>query len=589
MGKLQSIQTVAQHVVSAIATAMGVDVAMIDEDCCLVATSKAFLEKRGTDINKKFIAHVLARDTFVLPNPGYSQLCAGCHYEGNCPETAEVLQTIRYDGNIIGVMLMVAYTRRQKEKILNNTSELLEFLREMAKLTCNEIRLRETLETEKVTRQHLESTINFADNGIISINRRGSIIQLNHRAAELLKIRRKNAMGMQLDSFIPQQVFSGIVGKGKSLKRYEVIGSGQKPLHLLVSGNPVTVEAKTVGAVLSIKDIRDVQKDIFEFSEKQIEYTFADIHGNSTVINTVKEYAKRIAGTESTILIQGESGTGKELFARAIHSSSRRATLPFIPINCAAIPESLLESELFGYDDGAFSGARRGGKPGKFEMAGGGTIFLDEIGDMPLHMQAKLLRVLQEKVIERIGSVKSIPVDIRIIAATNRDLRRMVRKNEFREDLFFRLNVMPLQIPPLRQRRDDILSLAVFFLKKYCGKFQRNIEDISLDVYELLRAYHWPGNARELENTMEYAVNIETGTVISQASLPSIIARGEIGTAPEKPLAAKVRRYERVLITEALDEYGHSLEGKKRTAKELGISLPTLYRKIGKCDSDPVK
>jgi len=581
MGKLQSIQTVAQHVVSAIAAAMGVDVAMIDESYQLVATSKTFLEKRGTDINKKFVKNVIVRDVFVLPNPGHNRFCAGCHYEGNCPETAEVLRTIRYAGEIIGVMLMVAYTQAQKDKILNNTVELLEFLKEMANLVCNEIRLRETLEQEKVIRQHLETTINFADDGIVAINRNGEIIQLNNRAAEILKVDREKAMGLELQHVIPYDIFGDVVEKGRHLRRQEVVSSFPNKPHLLLSGNPVAIDGKIVGAVLSIKDIHEVRLDIYEFSEKQIEYTFDDIHGKSSAINIIKEYAQKIALTDSTILIQGESGTGKELFARAIHSQSYRSKHPFIPINCAAIPESLLESELFGYEDGAFSGAKKGGKPGKFEMAGGGTIFLDEVGDMPLHMQAKLLRVLQDKTIERIGGVKSIPVNIRIIAATNKDIHKMVDNAEFREDLFFRLNVMPLHIPPLRNRRDDIVTLAEYFLEKYCGKFNRDFKDITDGARSLLMSYHWPGNARELENTIEYAVNIETGRSITETSLPSTVVKGKYGYHSEKSLAGTVRNYERQIIQESLEIYGNSLVGKKLAAKELGISLPTLYRKLG--------
>ncbi len=456
----------------------------------------------------------------------------------------------------------------------------------MANLTCNEIRLRETLKKERVTRQHLETTIRFADNGIVAIDRRGRIIELNNRAAEILGLRRQSAMGTRLQRIICHQVVRDLVESGTGVKRQEVVGAGPKPLHPVLSGNPVAIDGKTVGAVISVRDMRELQQDIYEFSEKQIDYTFDDIHGNSAAFDTVKRYTQKIARTDSTVLIQGESGTGKELFARAIHGHSPRARHPFVPINCAAIPESLLESELFGYDEGAFSGARKGGKPGKFEMAGGGTIFLDEIGDMPLHIQAKLLRVLQEKTIERIGGVKPIPVNIRIIAATNQDLHSMVKKARFREDLLFRLNVMPLYIPPLRKRQDDILTLARYFLKKYCRKYRRDVEGITDEARQRLVSYHWPGNARELENAIEYAVNVETGRSIRSASLPAAVSRARPGAL--KPLAAKVRSYERMLIIEALETYGYLLEGKKRAARELGISLPTLYRKLGAgCSAAP--
>ena len=331
MGKLRSIQDVAQHVVSAIAAAMGVDVAIIDEDYNLVATSRTFLEKRGTDINKKFIRGVIEREVFVLPNPGHNRLCEGCHYEGNCPETAEVLRTIQYEGRVIGVMLMIAYTQAQKEKILNNTSELLDFLREMANLTCNEIKLREVLDKEKVIRRHLETTINFADNGIVAVNRKGEIIQINNQAAEILKLDRKDAMGMRLQDLLPYNDFRSLVEEGRRIKRREVVSSSPMDCHCLLSGNPVMIDGNIVGAVISIKDIKDVRSDIYEFSEKQIEYTFDDIYGTSKAINIIKTYARKIALSDSTILIQGESGTGKELFARAIHSYSHRRGYPFVP------------------------------------------------------------------------------------------------------------------------------------------------------------------------------------------------------------------------------------------------------------------
>ena len=449
MTKLQNIQESAQYAVTTIAAALGVDVALIDTNFELLATSKTFLEKRGTDINREFIVNgVYEKGAMVLPNPGHNKLCQGCRYEGNCPETAEVLRTIRYEGKIIGVILMVAYTQNHKERLLNNTEALLEFIGEIAKLICNEIKLKEMAEQEKMIRKQLETTINFIDSGIFAINREGIITQISKRSFEILRRKETLKQHTKIQDLLPIEIYEKLIRQGETIRRKEIDTISPIRIHCLLSGNPVKVEDKVLGAVISIEDSAEVRSSVYEFSEKQIQYTLDDILGESNKLMQVKEYARQIAENNATVLIQGESGTGKELFARAIDSHSFRSEFPFIPVNCAAIPELLLESELFGYDDGAFSGARRGGKPGKFERAHGGTIFLDEIGDMPLHLQAKLLRVLQEGMIERIGGIKEISVDVRIIAATNQNIEQMVRSKQFRKDLYFRLNVMPMQIPP---------------------------------------------------------------------------------------------------------------------------------------------
>ena len=580
MTELRDIQQTAQHVVSAIAAAMAVDVALIDAEFQLVATSQMFLEKRGRDINREFVAGVFQRGTVVLPNPGHNELCAGCRYEGNCPETAEVLRTIRYDGRDIGVLIMVAYTQAQRETLLNNAAGVLEFMERMGELLCNEIRLQDLLEKEKVIKSHLESTIDFVDSGIISIDARGRITQINARAANVLKVDRASVKGRNLRDFLPYHHLESLIEKGQVIRGKEIMAAAPAKIHCLISANPVTVQARLVGAVINIRDFSDIRSDIYDFAEKQIEYTFDDIHGESNVLAEVKEYARQIAPTDSNILIQGESGTGKELFARAIHRCSHRFTYPFVPINCAAIPEALLEAELFGYEEGSFSGAKKGGKPGKFELANGGTVFLDEIGDMPLHMQAKLLRVLQGNAVERVGGIREIHIDVRVIAATNQDLEHMVKSGKFRKDLFFRLNVMPLVVPPLRNRNSDTLVLANHFLAKYNSKNRKNLEGFTREALDLLMAYYWPGNVRELENAVEYAVNIEKGARIRAASLPSNISSKTRIKREGQSISGRVGDYERLIIKDALQSFGNTVEGKKAAAKELGISLSTLYRKL---------
>jgi transcriptional regulator with PAS, ATPase and Fis domain len=294
-------------------------------------------------------------------------------------------------------------------------------------------------------------------------------------------------------------------------------------------------------------------------------------------MNELKAMALHVAPSKATLLIQGESGTGKELLARAIHQSSNRKGHAFIAINCGAIPESLLESELFGYEEGSFTGARRGGKLGKFELAHKGTIFLDEIGDMPLHLQVKILRVLQERRVERIGSTRSIPLDVRVIAATHRDLEYMVKTGEFREDLYYRLNVIPLTIPPLRERLEDVPVLIEFYLNYYSTVTDRSVSGITQEVIEILTHYPWPGNVRELGNVIEYCVTMVAGGEITAEILPKRVKLGIKSASQNSSLNLKLLEREMIMKALALvDSEGH----KDDAAKLLGISRATLYRKI---------
>lgn len=285
---------------------------------------------------------------------------------------------------------------------------------------------------------------------------------------------------------------------------------------------------------------------------------------------------------DSTILITGESGTGKELFAHAIHHESLRKKGPFIAVNCGAIPENLLESELFGYEEGAFTGARRSGKPGKFELANGGTLFLDEIGDMPLHLQVKLLRVLQEYTIERVGGIKPLIIDVRIIAATNRNLEEMIKDNQFRNDLYYRLSVIPFHIPPLRERMEDLELLVHCFIQKYNLILGKNIKGYKKDALARMVEYSWPGNVRELENAIEYSANVCPDSLIDASYLPDRIIKHTTALSPLKPQESvrSIADLEKNAIVEALKRYGTSNHAKENIARYLGMSRSTLYRKI---------
>ncbi len=307
-------------------------------------------------------------------------------------------------------------------------------------------------------------------------------------------------------------------------------------------------------------------------------YNIHGIVGQSDAILNLVEVVKKVATTDSTVLITGESGTGKSLIAKAIHFLSHRKDRPFITINCAAIPETLLEAELFGYEKGAFTGAHSS-KKGKFELANGGTIFLDEIGDMPPSLQAKILRVLQDREIERLGSEKTVKVDVRVIAATNRDLHTLVQEGKFREDLYYRLNVVPIHVPSLRERREDIPLLVEHFLQSYNTRYGKSVK-ISPDAMEALIEYNWPGNIRELENTIERLVVMNDGTVKSTELPPHILAYRRRSAFEELAnLPDRIQATEREKIVEALEKTGYV---KSRAAKLLGYTLRQLDYRIKK-------
>lgn len=362
---------------------------------------------------------------------------------------------------------------------------------------------------------------------------------------------------------------------------------------------PIKKNGKIVGAVgkTMFKDIEDfmaISKKVNDL-EKELEYykkefnndrvakySFDDIIGEGEKIENVKNIAKRVANSNSSVIITGESGTGKELFAHAIHNSSSRRLGPFVRLNCAAIPADLLESELFGYEEGAFTGAKKGGKKGKFELANGGTILLDEIGDMPLSMQAKLLRVLQEKEFERVGGNTVNDLDVRVLASTNKDLKKMVEEKTFREDFYYRLNVVTLKLPPLRERREDIEELTTALKNKLAKRLGIYVEGISKEALTYLKNYNWPGNVRELENIIERAINLlDTELVIKPHHLPIRITKNKEKYSFEgnKKLKNILEDVEKEVIIDALEK---NQGNKNQTSKALGISRVSLYKKLDK-------
>ncbi|VBB06694.1 fis bacterial regulatory protein hth signature [Lucifera butyrica] len=454
------------------------------------------------------------------------------------------------------------------------------------------------LENVKSLKSTLESAIASLFEGIVIVDKNGYITMMNQSYGEFLGIDARQAIGLHVADVIPNTRMHVVAQGGKA----EVMEIQKiKENNSVVTRIPIIKDGEVVGAVGKVlfKDLKDLKMVASNMSKLQSEleyyreelrklytgkYTVEQIVGNSSAINYLKSIALKAAKGQSTVLILGESGTGKEVFAQAIHNASPRSSGPFIKINCAAVPENLLESELFGYDEGAFTGAKKGGKPGKFELANGGTIFLDEIGDMPVAMQAKLLRVLQEREIERVGGTKSLKINVRVIAATNRDLENMIEQGQFRQDLYYRLNIIPIHIPPLRERREDIPALCQFLLHKISEQAPNQAEGVSDDAMEYILNYDWPGNVRELENVLERAVNLmdEDEQMIIPEHLPQICKKSRkkqtlgIGVAN---LSDMVDNAEKQAICQALEAAGGN---KSKAAKLLGIHRSGFYQKLQK-------
>jgi two-component system response regulator AtoC len=328
----------------------------------------------------------------------------------------------------------------------------------------------------------------------------------------------------------------------------------------------------------ALSEFRKNKELISDYFEKESHF-LPDIIGNTPAVQQVLKMVQKIAPTDSTVLITGETGVGKELIAKAIHSDSHRRSQSFVKVNCAAIPETLIESELFGYERGAFTGAVTS-KPGRFEIAHKGSIFLDEIGEIPLHLQAKLLNVLQDRAFERLGGVKTIKVDLRIIAATNIDLQDAVQSGKFRSDLFYRLNVVPITIPPLRERKDDLIPLIDYFLNKFMKKYKKKISRVSTEVIAAFTNYNWPGNIRELENVIERMVVMSETDTLGIGHVPSEI-KGTMTSIEKTPFKEKIdsisRITERQMIIDALNRTN---QNRTKAAQLLGISRRTLQNKI---------
>lgn len=578
---LSAIQNTVTQVADAITAAIGIETEIVDASLCIISGTGRYRKKIGSyeengDLDAPYIYADILRTgrEYVCTDVGSDDL-----YHPMENELAEISCPIQIESQILGIIGLVAFTEAQRRKIIENSESLLNFLRRMSELIAGKY-----LESQSNSR--LAVLLESMPEGLIAVDFSGRIFSCNETGEKLLARKRTSLIGTKISSLFPSGEFSP----------QELSEHGEKEI-LYDNENGKTRLMFTVtpmfdiGTLLLFRNYDDVASAAGGLAHRQKTITFEDIAGVSPQMKEARQRALQVAESNSTVLIRGESGTGKELFARAIHAASRRRDEAFIAINCAAIPDTLLESELFGYEKGAFTGADKNGRPGKFEQADGGTLFLDEIGDMPLHMQVKLLRVLQNRTVERIGGLSSKRIDVRIISATNKDLEDMMKRQEFREDLYFRLNVIPLYIPPLRDRREDVMEMLTRSLTKFNTLMNKNIRGFSVEAMDVLRAYTWPGNVRELENIVEYAVTMETGNEIQLANIPDRIINAKedgISAASGGSLKEQTDLAQRRIITSVLKHTGTTRDGKRNAAKRLQISESSLYRKMRELGIDNI-
>ncbi|QEK13429.1 PAS domain-containing protein [Crassaminicella thermophila] len=436
--------------------------------------------------------------------------------------------------------------------------------------------------------KHFYAIMESISEGLICTDNKGVIMDINFFARRFLGLKEEDILGKNIHAILDKKNYDRImrrINKGKKYEEEEIYFKTKKgkSISCIVTVTPILERStnEVEGVVFTFKESKKVHSLVNKIVGAEARFTFRDILGNSKDIKEAIRIAALAANTDTTILLLGESGTGKELFAQAIHNESPRRKNPFVFLNCGAIPRELVGSELFGYVEGAFTGAKRGGHPGKFELADGGTIFLDEIGDMPLDTQVNLLRVLETKEIVRIGGHNVVPVDVRVIAATHKDLKKEVELGNFREDLFYRLNVMPIKTPSLRDRKEDIKVFVDYFIEKFSKSMGKSIKGIQESFYRGMINYNWPGNVRELQNVVQLVVNmVEDEEILTYKHLPSYMKSSNMpkGIDLTEGLMT-LEEIEKMAIIKTVQEVGGNLA---LAAKILGIGRSTLYRKIEK-------
>ncbi|EOM1976387.1 sigma 54-interacting transcriptional regulator [Shigella sonnei] len=577
---LMQIQPTIQRFARMLASVLQFEVEIVDENLCRVAGTGAYGKFLGRQLsgNSRLLRHVLETKTEkVVTQSRFDPLCEGCDSKENCREKAFLGTPVILQDRCVGVISLIAVTHEQQEHISDNLREFSDYVRYISTIFVSKL-LEDQGPGDNISKI-FATMIDNMDQGVLVVDDESRVQFVNQTALKTLGVVQNNIIGKPI-RFRPLTFESNFTH-----------GHMQ---HI------VSWDDKSELIIGQLHNIQGRQLFLMAFHQSHTSFSVANapdephieqLVGECRVMRQLKRLISRIAPSPSSVMVVGESGTGKEVVARAIHKLSGRRNKPFIAINCAAIPEQLLESELFGYVKGAFTGASANGKTGLIQAANTGTLFLDEIGDMPLMLQAKLLRAIEAREILPIGASSPIQVDIRIISATNQNLAQFIAEGKFREDLFYRLNVIPITLPPLRERQEDIELLVHYFLHLHTRRLGSVYPGIAPDVVEILRKHRWPGNLRELSNLMEYLVNVvPSGEVIDSTLLPpNLLNNGtteqsDVTEVSEAHLSlddaggTALEEMEKQMIREALSRHN----SKKQVADELGIGIATLYRKIKK-------
>ncbi len=577
---LMQIQPTIQRFARMLASVLQLEVEIVDENLCRVAGTGAYGKFLGRQLsgNSRLLRHVLETKTEkVVTQSRFDPLCEGCDSKENCREKAFLGTPVILQDRCVGVISLIAVTHEQQEHISDNLREFSDYVRHISTIFVSKL-LEDQGPGDNISKI-FATMIDNMDQGVLVVDDESRVQFVNQTALKTLGVVQNNIIGKPI-RFRPLTFESNFTH-----------GHMQ---HI------VSWDDKSELIIGQLHNIQGRQLFLMAFHQSHTSFSVANapdephieqLVGECRVMRQLNRLISRIAPSPSSVMVVGESGTGKEVVARAIHKLSGRRNKPFIAINCAAIPEQLLESELFGYVKGAFTGASANGKTGLIQAANTGTLFLDEIGDMPLMLQAKLLRAIEAREILPIGASSPIQVDIRIISATNQNLAQFIAEGKFREDLFYRLNVIPITLPPLRERQEDIELLVHYFLHLHTRRLGSVYPGIAPDVVEILRKHRWPGNLRELSNLMEYLVNVvPSGEVIDSTLLPpNLLNNGtteqsDVTEVSEAHLSlddaggTALEEMEKQMIREALSRHN----SKKQVADELGIGIATLYRKIKK-------
>ncbi|MEW9078577.1 sigma-54 interaction domain-containing protein [Terrisporobacter glycolicus] len=584
MNGLKDIKDDIQNIAEAMLSVLNIDVTIVDENLIRIAGTGIYLEKIGERVNgySAFKKCLEEQVLIYIDDSEQNDICKECSNNGNCKEYAEVCCPITLDGYAYGVVGLIAFNEEQSSIITDNAKDLTNFLGKMADLISNKLKAQNKTEELELEKKKLEILLNGMNKAVVSIDTRGNIDKYNVKFRKIFNIdddKLECGNIFHLLDFIKKPSTLDFEKYKTGIFYYKKQGRNLKGIYNI---SEIVVKNKLKGYVIDFIENKEAIKNYNKIN-KDYKITLDNIVGSSEIMEHTKQKALIAAKSNSTVLITGESGTGKELFARAIHNHSDRTDYPFVAVNCAAIPDNLLESELFGYEEGAFTGAKKGGKLGKFELAHKGTIFLDEIGDMSLHLQGKLLRVLQERELDKIGGKSNIFIDVRVVAATNKNLEELVKNGQFREDLYYRLKVIPITLPTLRERKNDIPLLIDYMIKEYAHKLNKDVIGIEEDAGKTLVDYTWPGNVRELQNIIEYSINMSNSPLLTLDIIPNNIKSTYYDEKSHKEEEIRtLEDLEKEEIRKAFDKYKHYKKDKELVAKALGISRATLYRKLEK-------